>query len=105
MNGNFTPSPGTEKEMLCDVCSANMDVKRDVYGPTGFAEGMAGRGHLHDEFTCPFIDAMWHLQASQLQELARETPSKTFESLLNAEIEQILQTRKETKEVSKYGWG
>ena len=102
MNGRFTPDPGEVDTYAFDVCGDNMDVKRNVHGPTGFAEGMSGKGHLHDAFNCPSREEMRHLQAFKLQEEAEKTASKRIEDLLLTEMREVVEKRQATKEVSKF---
>jgi len=45
------PDAGDCEILYCGICSAMMSVRRNVSGPTGFAEDMSGRKHLHDSFT------------------------------------------------------
>jgi len=104
MDGHFSPSPGEYESINCDTCNTKMDVIRGVYGPTSSIEAMARRKHLHDSFICSHRGEMWHIQVDRLQLLATKTPSKTFEIMLLAEVDGILRTRVETKEVSKYDW-
>ena len=94
--------PGKRDKMNCNVCSSNMDVKRNVYGPTGMAEAMAKKGHSHDSFTCPHVDKDWHRQASKILRELENTSSPTLEELLKKDMEKIIETRKATKKVSRF---
>ncbi len=59
-SGYCFPKPGTVKKVKCGVCGMNMDVERNVLGPTSFAGAMAGAKHRHDSFRCPFVETSWH---------------------------------------------
>jgi hypothetical protein len=99
----FSPDPGTTDVMYCRVCDEKMDVERNVNGPTGMAESMAGRKHLHDSFRCPNVGQKWHNQVLKLKQEARSTASASVENLIHQEIEQILKTRQHTKDVGPSG--
>lgn len=99
------PNPGEYLAVYCGVCGRSMSVKRNVLGPIGFAEAMLVRngqskGHLHDEFWCEDREESWHRQAKAIRDNALETPSKRLTDLLNEEADEIVRTRKITKE----GW-
>ena len=85
--------------MSCNVCGELMDVRRNVDGPTGYAEAVGKRSHLHDFFFCPFRDDAWHKQIHKLYEAIRETPSKRLADIMKEEIDDILDSREPTKEV------
>jgi len=101
-NGYFTPDPGKEESMNCDVCGDNMEVQRNVMGPRGFASAMAGHKVLHDIFACPHREEGWHLQAYKVMEEAKETASTELEKMLRKEAMELVKTRVATKKVSKY---
>ncbi len=97
-NGYFTPDCGTKASMECDICGCVMDVERGVVGQT--ARG--GSVREYDQFTCPYKEIDWHLQAYKLFQEAKATPSGAMTSLYESEARSIIQTRKATKQVSKY---
>lgn len=99
---SFTINPDESNEARCRVCDSLMEVNREVNGPTGFAEAMAGGKHLHDHFFCPNSDNDWHRQALVLLKLAEKTPSKILELSLKDEAKKIIETKKATKVV--YEW-
>lgn len=66
-DGRRNPNPGTIETAECGVCGAQMNVKRDVLGPTGLAEAMRGEKHKHDSFVCPRIEEDWHKQIYRLK--------------------------------------
>ena len=92
--GIFTPNPGEYKDVSCGVCGRIMDVKRDVFGATGFAEGMSRSGHKHDRFTCPDRDEKWHKQALKLFQMAEDTPSKFLEEIFLQESSKVVHYKK-----------
>lgn len=59
-NGYCYPEPGQVAQAECGICGTRMNVERNVLGPTGFAENLAGGKHLHDRFLCPNLAASWH---------------------------------------------
>lgn len=93
----FTSAPGEVESMLCRVCAEKMQVRRNVNGPTGFAEAIAGSKHLHDAFACPNSGHDWHDQAIELMEAIDETPSRTIADLIKAELKQVVREKKATK--------
>lgn len=98
----FTRPEDAVPGVLCDICGEEMDVQRNVKGPTGMAEAMAKRSHLHDRFSCSFRDEMWHRQVCKLKEAAAKSPSKQIADIMTTEAEQVLKAREATKEVSKF---
>lgn len=100
---HFTPEPGKQKEMFCRVCKEKMDVKRNVNGPTGWAEAMGKGKHAHDSFSCSFAQEDWHNQARCLLERIQKETSRTIAKLLKKEVKHVLETRKTTLK-SRY-WG
>jgi hypothetical protein len=101
----FSPKPGEVEKMHCMVCNAEMRVVRNVNGPTSSVEGMAGRKHMHDAFYCNHAEEDWHCQVRILkQRIEKETSNKIAE-LLTEEMDQVLQTKKTTRDLSwKYLW-
>jgi hypothetical protein len=106
MNHGFidkaTPDPGEYMSINCGVCGTDMDVKRNVVGPTTMTEAMSKRSHSHDVFWCPLMEEGWHIQAKKLQQLARETPSKIIEDALMDEASCIISSRSATKKISDF---
>lgn len=95
--------PAAYLTACCDVCGQSMSATRNVLGPTSFAEAMAVRfgpsdGHLHDEFGCNDRDETWHRQAKAIQIQARESASQRLSDLLTEEADELVRTRKHTKE-------
>jgi hypothetical protein len=99
------PNPGQYLVVYCGVCGKSMIVRRNVLGPTGFAEAMlvqSGQspGHLHDAFRCEDREEHWHRQAKAIRDQARESPSKRLADLLIEEANEIVRTRK----ITRQGW-
>jgi len=86
----FHFKPDTVDEMHCKVCGTICLVERNVTGPTGFAEAMAKRSHLHDVFNCPNSGIPWHEQALELVLEIEKTPSKRLAELMRLDLEEIL---------------
>jgi len=76
--------------MDCRVCGAGMDAARGLTGPTGFAEAMARRGHLHDRFTCPNSGEPWHREALALRQAMEDTPSRRVRALMGEDLDELL---------------
>lgn len=66
--GRCTPDPATVLRAWCDVCGTEMNVERNRFGPTGFAEAMGKHRHLHDRFLCPHYTEAWHKKIVRLIE-------------------------------------
>ena len=66
-DGRFNPAPGTRVTVKCGVCGVQMNVRRNVLGPTSSTEAMAGKSHRHDRFTCPYLDENWHKEIYRLK--------------------------------------
>lgn len=100
---SYTPDPGTvEGPVQCGVCGTEMEVKRDCYGPRGFAMAMSGSKSGYDSFQCPLQKEDWHRQVVKILETAHETPSSVLENMLRQEVKEILESRIATKKVSQY---
>jgi hypothetical protein len=96
------PDPGKYQSLKCGICGTEMDVRRNVHGPTSFAAAMAKKGRDHDAFYCPHIKADWHVQAKKLLDEIRATPSDSLAKIMHAELCHIVQTREATKKVSNF---
>lgn len=88
---SFDYNPGEVKEMRCIACGSLCEVDRNVTGPTGFAEAMGKKGHLHDHFYCPNADQDWHDLAVRLVKAMEETPSKRLRSLMQEDLKDLLE--------------
>lgn len=98
----YSPDAGEhdpQEKMYCGVCGDVMDARLGVNGPTGSVEAMAKRKHLHDSYTCPNMEEVWHLQLIALRNEKRRTASTLIEALLEEEVVMVLETRKETKHI------
>lgn len=98
----ITTEPGKHESMTCPVCNQEMNVIRNEKGPTSWAGTMMQTEHLHDTFTCKNAGKKWHKQVRNLREAVINTPSAKLASLFNEEIEEILKSKKATKEVSDF---
>jgi len=97
------PEPGEYLAVYCGVCGKSMTVRRNVLGPTGFIEAMAvqngqSSGHLHDNFWCEDREEPWHRQARAIRDQAHHSPSKRLADLLTEEANEIVRTRKSTRQ-------
>jgi hypothetical protein len=88
--------------VYCRTCGDEMGVEPEVEGATGFAEAMAGRSHKHHFYTCPNVEANWHVQVIRLRKEIQETASAALAKIMQKEIKQILKTRKATKVVHRH---
>jgi hypothetical protein len=88
--------------MNCRACGDNMDVKRNVNGPTSWAESMGKGKHLHDCFTCPNAGLDWHDQLIALDRELRKTSSNLVAKMIEAEIKEVKETRVATRKAA--GW-
>ncbi len=95
----FTPKPEEYDSATCGLCGTNMDVQRNVFGPTSFGGAMLKRGHLHDWFECPNRREDWHIQVKKILREAQKTSSTALQELLEKDAKKVLKTRKATKKV------
>lgn len=65
--GRAYPLPGTVEFLVCGVCGRQMNVKRNVDGPTSYVESLSGRKHKHDAFVCPCAKEKWHQKIYRLK--------------------------------------
>ena len=86
----FYTDPDAEEEMFCKVCNTRCNVERSLTGPTGWLESMAGRGHWHDRFSCPYSGKPWHDKALEIYLEMEETSSKRVAALMQQDINDIL---------------
>ena len=91
------PDPGKLDEAFCDLCRTQMDVTRNVCGPTSWGASMAGINHLHDVFKCPHREKKWHKQAVRIKIAASEHPSKRISDIMLSEMDEIIQNKSPTK--------
>ena len=94
----FTPESGKQHVMRCRVCKSEMDVQRDINGPTSLSEAMGGGEHLHDLFTCSHSEEKWHQQVLQMRKFIIATPSATLAMLVEKEMNVVLKNKKATKD-------
>lgn len=86
----ITPAPGKIDRWHCQICGSKADVRRHVNGPTGYAESMAKRGHLHDIFTCPNAGKGWHTSALKLLREMESTESRRLSRLIALDLQSLL---------------
>jgi len=96
----FTPDAGTTQALFCVACLQNMDVQRNVdyRGGNSITGPSDGPSRKIDKFTCPNAGQDWHDQVIAIRRLQRDTPSQTFVDLVEVEIQQIIKTRRPTKQ-------
>ena len=82
----FHRAPGAESQLRCRVCGAVCRVERGTYGPTCFAEALAGHQRAHDRFTCPRAAEPWHAGALRLYLERQRNPSRVLSALLGVEL-------------------
>jgi hypothetical protein len=93
----FTPAPGTEDKMYCKVCDTEMNVQRNIEGPTSWIGAMTKSKHLHDSFTCGHAEEDWHIQARCLRKRIEEETSKKMSDILTEELNVVLSQKFPTK--------
>lgn len=86
----FYETPGEVEARTCKVCNTPCEVMRNQFGPTGWAEAMGKRGHLHDYFRCPHADKDWHEKALEILLAIENTPSKRLAALMQQDLIDLL---------------
>jgi len=97
----YTPDAGkipVGTIVLCGLCGDKCNETRNEYGPRSYAMSMLGSKSHYDCWLCSNREARWHIQAQRLRREARNSPSATIERILLEEMEQVIKTRKQTKE-------
>ena len=96
--GYCFPDPGEAQDINCGICAEKMNVKRGIFGPTGFIEAMSPRGgHWHDYFECPNLGELWHKHIVSLTDEQMKTNSAKIKQILEDEIQETLKTKKMPK--------
>ena|SRR3989344_1353034 len=100
--GYCFPDPGEAQDINCGICAEKMNVKRGIFGPTGFIEAMSPRGgHWHDYFECPNLGELWHKHIVSLTDEQMKTNSAKIKQILEDEIQETLKTKKMPKLVGR----
>ena len=95
---SISPAPGSLAKWHCEICGSQASIRRDVYGPTSWAESMAQRGQLHDSFKCPNVSKVWHDKAYKLLREIEATESQRLTRLIAADLSHLL--RQHSEEIS-----
>lgn len=66
------------------------NVKRDLFGPISYVEGVAESGHRHDCFTCPHSEESWHVKALGLALEIEKTESTRLREILQQDLLDLL---------------
>lgn len=99
-DGVYFPDPGTVQSAKCGICGTEMEVTRNVNGPTQFVMAVSGAKRLHDAFFCPHYKDDWHKRVSDLWgEIGIGTKSAKIKKLIREEIGEILKKRKVPEEM------
>lgn len=94
----FTPDPGEKQSMKCRACNSEMDVDHNMEISSRYPNiGDASSKRKVDRFTCPHSGEKWHNQAIELKKLIERTPSQTIADLVEAELNQVVSTKKSSK--------
>lgn len=56
--------------VYCGCCGARCETFRDVYGPAGYAQALAGIKSSYDYFACPHVDHPLHKNIVKLLEMS-----------------------------------
>ena len=86
----FFTEPDAHSTMRCQVCDAECDVRRGVYGPTGFAAAVGGQSSRHDEFFCGHRGNEWREEALRLVIATGEMPSRRVAEFMRLDLRDIL---------------
>lgn len=89
----FFPDRDVKDGIVCKVCGVMCDVKRNVNGPTGFAEAMGKGSHWHDQFTCPNREEPWHQQALEVLMEMEKNPSPSLKKIMGKDLKDIIKKK------------
>jgi len=93
----FMPDPGTHEKVECGVCGTEMNVRRDIQGPTSYVMVIGGSSRKHDFFSCPHREEKWHKQVVELRKFMRTCPSARLNEIVQSEINFVLSERQPTR--------
>lgn len=96
---HYFPDPGKYDTVDCGICGTPMLLTKDQDGPTSWSMAMGGSKRKYDSFNCPHCEEFWHIQGKQLLQEAKKTISPSLKEIYKKDAEEILITRKHTKEV------
>ena len=94
----FVHEPYEFDTLRCKVCNGILDVQRNV----PYRGKFSTFDRPKDIFTCPHSDELWHKQVLALRKEIKRTPSARIATIMREEICEIMECRKETKEVSDF---
>lgn len=90
-NGHSFGDPNKVEERICGVCGSKCKIiSKNVNGPTGWAESMSGRKHLHDVYECPYYRSEAHKDAYELIREMGRTASKRVRELIKMDLDELL---------------
>lgn len=90
----WSTKPGELVSTSCPVCGETCDIERNLVGPTGFAEALAGRASLHDRIVCPYADTAWHDRATRLQGEIAQTSSRRLAANMGGELRALVREKR-----------
>jgi hypothetical protein len=82
--------PGELRRARCYVCGEPCEIRRNVLGPTCFAQAIGKHATLHDAIVCPHSGRRWHNRVYELRCAIEDSPSKRLAAIMREDLRDAL---------------
>lgn len=90
----FMLDPGTADQVSCRVCRATCTVVRNATGATSFAGAVTKTVKVHDLFTCPNSQTVWHVDALRLAEAVNDSPNPRIAAQMRMDLDELIRANR-----------